>query len=248
MATEQSVSSIWLRPERAAVGRPAQRSRAEITAVAVDIADREGLDAVSMRRVAAELGTGAASLYRYVETREDLLDLMTDATAAEYALPALTGDWLADLVAVAEQARVILRRHPWLPGLVIARPVIGPHGIAVLEHVLTVLADHPASLETKMEAFAMLNGLAATFVLHELSGGSALQERNLAYLQHVLASGEHPRLAELISAAPKTPAGQPADPAARFARVLARVLVGVLGFDSSERTRLTPPRDDTHRP
>jgi AcrR family transcriptional regulator len=73
---------MWLRPERSAVGRPAQWSRVEIIPVALRVADAEGLDAVSMRRVAAELGTGAASLYRYVETREDLLDLMTDATGA----------------------------------------------------------------------------------------------------------------------------------------------------------------------
>jgi AcrR family transcriptional regulator len=64
MTTGESAPSIWMRPERAGVGRPAQRSRAEITAAAVAIADREGLDAVSMRRVAAELGTGAASLDR----------------------------------------------------------------------------------------------------------------------------------------------------------------------------------------
>jgi AcrR family transcriptional regulator len=59
---------IWMRPGHAATGRPAQRSREEITAVAIAIADWEGLDAVSMRRVAAGLGTGAASLYRYVPT------------------------------------------------------------------------------------------------------------------------------------------------------------------------------------
>jgi AcrR family transcriptional regulator len=229
MATERSAASIWMRPERAALGRPAQRSRAEITAVALDIADREGLDAVSMRRVAAELGTGAASLYRYVETREELLDLMTDATAAEYALPAPTGDWLADLVAVGEQARVILRRHPWLPGLIITRPVIGPNGITLLEHVLTVLAGHPADLQAKLEAFAMLNGLTATFVLHELSGGSALQERHVAYLRHAVASGEHPRLAELFSRAARAPAAAPADPASRYGDMLARVLAGLLG-------------------
>lgn len=229
MATERSAASIWMRPERAALGRPAQRSRAEITAVALDIADREGLDAVSMRRVAAELGTGAASLYRYVETRDELLDLMTDAAAAEYALPAPTGDWLADLVAVGEQARVILRRHPWLPGLIITRPVIGPNGIALLEHVLTVLAGHPAGLQAKMEAFAMLNGLTATFVLHELGGGSALHERHVAYLRHAVASGEHPRLAELFSRAAQEPAAEPADPASRYGDMLARVLVGLLG-------------------
>ena len=65
MAPEESRDVIWMRPEHAATGRPAQRSRAEITAAAVAIAEREGLDAVSMRRVATELGTGAASLYRY---------------------------------------------------------------------------------------------------------------------------------------------------------------------------------------
>src|SRR5580700_127276 len=108
---------IWLRPERAASGRPARRSRSEIAAAAVVIADREGLDAVSMRRVAAELGTGAASLYRYVDTREDLLDLMSDAVGAEYDLAGTTGDWLADLVAVGAQTRAIMLRHPWLAGL-----------------------------------------------------------------------------------------------------------------------------------
>src|SRR5215468_4033019 len=92
-AQGRSGDPIWLRPEHAAVGRPAQRSRAEVTAAAVAIADRDGLEAVSMRRVAAELGTGAASLYRYVETRDELLDLMTDEVAAEYSLPAPSGDW-----------------------------------------------------------------------------------------------------------------------------------------------------------
>jgi AcrR family transcriptional regulator len=194
----------------------------------MDIADREGIDAVSMRRVAAELGTGAASLYRYVETREELLDLMTDETGAEYALPAPTGDWVGDLVAVGEQSRAILRRHPWLPALVITRPVLGPHGLALLKHVLMVLVDHPADLQTKMEAFAMLNGLTAAFVMHELNGGSALQERNIAYLRHAIASGGHPRLAELLSQ-PQAAPPEPADPAARYGDMLARILTGVLG-------------------
>jgi len=234
MAAERSAPSIWMRPERASVGRPAQRSRAEITAVATDIADAEGLDAVSMRRVAAELGTGAASLYRYVETREELLDLMTDATGGEYSLPVPTGDWLADLVAVGEQTRTILRRHPWLPGLVLTRPVLGPNGIALLEHVLTVLAHHPAGLQAKMETFAMLNGMTATFVLHELGGGTAMQERNIAYLRHAVTSGEHPRLAELLSQAQAEPAepAETADPASRYGDMLARILTGLLGNHS----------------
>src|SRR5580658_3729222 len=124
-AAERPTASIWLRPERSAVGRPAQWSRAEITQVALRVADAEGLDAVSMRRVAAGLGTGAASLYRYVETREDLLDLMIDATGAEYVFPGPAGDWLTDLLGIGDQARAIMRRHPWLPSLVITRSVLG---------------------------------------------------------------------------------------------------------------------------
>src|ERR1700678_4221564 len=117
MAAERPGEVIWMRAPGAAVGRPAQHSRAEITAVALGLADREGLDAVSMRRVAAELGTGAASLYRYVETRDELLDLMTDASGAEYDLQAPPGNWLAGLLALGEQCRSVLRRHPWLAAL-----------------------------------------------------------------------------------------------------------------------------------
>src|SRR5580693_7893199 len=94
MTADGSAASIWMRPQRSAVGRPAQWSRAGITKVALQVADADGLEAVSMRRVAAELGTGAASLYRYVETREDLLDLMTDAISAEYELAPPSSNWL----------------------------------------------------------------------------------------------------------------------------------------------------------
>src|SRR6476619_4274707 len=126
MAAGGSGAVIWMRPENAATGRPAGYSRDEITAAAVAIADREGLDAVSMRRVAARLGTGAASLYRYLKSREDLLD-------------------------IGEQARAIMRRHPLLPPLLTTRPVLGPNGLVILEHVLEALAPHPASSAAKLE-------------------------------------------------------------------------------------------------
>ncbi|WP_236653725.1 TetR/AcrR family transcriptional regulator [Streptacidiphilus melanogenes] len=219
---------IWMRPEQASVGRPAERSRAEITAAAVELADREGLDAVSMRRVAAALGTGAASLYRYVATRDDLLDLMTDSTAAEYELAAPTGDWHADLLAVAAQARRIMLRHPWLPALVVTRPTLGPQGVDLLEHVLDALADHPASAARKLEAFAMLNAVTAQFVQHEVSTTDAASLRQAVYLQHVAAAGHHPRIAALMTS-PGVP-DEAAPPSAddHFRAVAGRVLTGVL--------------------
>jgi AcrR family transcriptional regulator len=224
MGVGRSSQSIWVRREHAAVGRPAQHSRAEITAAAVAIADADGLDAVSMRRVAAEFGTGAASLYRYVSTREDLIDLMIDSTAAEYSLAAPSGDWLADLIDVGQQARTIMRRHPWLAGLAITRPVLGPSGLVVLEHVLEVLASHPGDTSAKLEAFAMLTSVSAVFVLNEMSGGRSAQQRNAAYLQQVLTDGQHPRLTELLTPAPSAGPGT----ADRYGYILGRILTGIL--------------------
>ena len=229
MPGKRAAPSIWMRREHTGVGRPARRSRGEITAAALAIADSEGLEAVSMRRVAAELGTGPASLYRYVETRDELLDLMTDATAAEYALAEPSGDWLADLVAIGEQARAIMRRHSWLAGLVTTRPVIGPNGVMLLEHALAVLASHPADIAAKLEAFAMLNGITALFVLQELAGASDVQHRNAAYLWHLASSGDHPRLARLLS---QGGSGEGVadghDPADRYRDIIARILTGLL--------------------
>ena len=227
MAPDRPGGVIWMRPEHAATGRPAKRSRDEITAAALAIADREGLDAVSMRRVAADLGTGAASLYRYVETREDLLDLMIDATGAEYVFLRASGDWLADVLEIGDQARAIMRRHPWLPSLLITRSVLGPNGLVLLEHVLDALAPHPAGTAAKLEAFAMLSTVTAVFVHNELTGGSDRQQRNAAYLRHALATGRHPRLAGLLAPAAADPGTAPGS-ADRYRDVMARILTGLL--------------------
>ncbi len=215
---------IWMRPEHATVGRPAERSRAELTSIAIAVADRDGIEAVSMRRVAAELGTGPASLYRYVASRDDLIDLMADAVASEYQLASRTADWLADLLEVGRQAREIMLRHTWLPAVVIGRGTLGPRGADLLEHVLTVLMDHPADAVTKAEALAILMAVTAAYVQHEISADQAAQESQAAYLQHVAADGAHPRIAALLA----SPMPAIRDGHDRLGAVLARVLTGLL--------------------
>jgi AcrR family transcriptional regulator len=210
---------IWMRPEKSGVGRPASRSRAEITEAAVRVADRDGLAEVSMRHVATELGTGAGSLYRYVENRDDLLDLMADHVCAEYELGEPSGDWLADLVELGLQAREIYRRHPWLAELVLTRPVVGPNGIDVTEHYLAVLAEHPASDEDKLVAWAMLSAIVAATARAETSPADAL--RSARYVAHVAAQGNHPHLAALKAQPPAD-----ADP---LPTALERILSGLLG-------------------
>jgi AcrR family transcriptional regulator len=93
-------------------GRPPGWSREQITDAAVAIAEADGLDAVSMRRVAARLGTGAASLYRHLTTRDDLLDLMVEHAFARYEPVADTADWRSDVVAEFVRLLGFLRARP----------------------------------------------------------------------------------------------------------------------------------------
>src|SRR5258708_20824651 len=123
--TGPAASWVWTRP------RPQPRRRApgvdQYVAAALAVADAEGLDAVSMRRVAGDLGSGTASLYRYITNRDELVDLMVDAAQGEDPLPEPAEDWRADLGAVAHALRATLLRHPWLAGEMTGRPALGPH-------------------------------------------------------------------------------------------------------------------------
>src|ERR1700761_3973271 len=93
---------------------PSSLQRAEIVAAAVRIADAEGVEAVSMRRLAEELGVATMTPYTHVASKDELLDLMRDAVAAETLLPEpLPEDWRAALRAIAERTRAAYEAHPW---------------------------------------------------------------------------------------------------------------------------------------
>ncbi|MCX4432742.1 MULTISPECIES: TetR/AcrR family transcriptional regulator [Streptomyces] len=220
---------IWARPERAGRGPRAAHSRADIAAAAVRIADADGLDAVSMRHVATELGCGTMSLYNYVPRKEDLYELMVDAISGEHEPWEPTGDWRADMLRVAHQTRALMHRHPWLPRLM--SPVYGfsPNALRYLEHCLVCLDPLDASYGTKMELIAMLNGVVTTYVGNELATAertrslpwSAEQEQamRIAYLGSRIATGAYPRMAAAFA----QDAG-PIDLEAVFERALGRVL------------------------
>ncbi|MEW2415621.1 TetR/AcrR family transcriptional regulator [Streptomyces sp. NPDC046866] len=224
---------IWARPQRSGRGPRPAHTRESIAAEAVRIADAEGIDAVSMRRVAAGIGAGTMSLYNYVPRKEDLYELMVDAVSGEYVLSPPTGDWRADLLALARQTRELMHRHPWLPRLL--SPVYGfsPHALRYLEHSLDCLAPLQVPGGEKLELVAALNGTAATFVANELAlaerarslpwSEAAEQGVRMAWLGSCLASGAYPRLAEaLADSHPVTEAA--ADMAAVFDRLVIRLL------------------------
>ncbi|MFD8947153.1 TetR/AcrR family transcriptional regulator, partial [Streptomyces californicus] len=154
--------TVWSRPDRGARGPAPERSRPQITGAAVALADEEGLAAVSMRALAQRLGTGPASLYRYVGSRDELLDLMADAVAGELDLSAAPGgDWLDGLVGLALQSKAAHLRHPWLADLNDRRgEVLGPHAVDYLDHALAILAPAPGSAGQKLEAVGLRGGLA----------------------------------------------------------------------------------------
>ncbi|GAA3369454.1 TetR/AcrR family transcriptional regulator C-terminal domain-containing protein [Streptomyces sannanensis] len=221
---------IWARPERTGRGPRPAYTRADIAAAAVRIADERGIDAVSMRHVAAELGCGTMSLYNYVPRKEDLYELMVDVVSAEYDLTAEpSGDWRADLMALTHQTRALMHRHPWLPRLM--SPVYGfsPNALRYLEHCLACLDGLDATYGTKMELVAMVNGMVTTYVANELATAersrslpwSEQQEQaaRIGYLSREIATGKYPRMAASFA----EDAG-PIDLDAFFDRALGRVL------------------------
>lgn len=192
----------------------------------MELADADGLEAVTMRRIAGELGAGTMSLYNYVPKKEQLLDLMLDAVCGEYQLPDHpSGDWRADLRLLARQQLAILRRHPWAVTIVRTRASFGPNSLRVTEFFLGALADADLSGGQKMEALAMLNGFICQFVDWEratVAAGQDVQQwqRDLvSYLTGVVTSGDYPNIAAALASG-----NAPMDPQASFERFLDKLL------------------------
>lgn len=224
--------SVWTRTRPTGrTGRPARLDRAEIVSAAIELARRDGLPAVTMRGVAGELDTGAASLYRHLDTRDDLLDLMVDATLAGYEPPAATGDPFVDVTADLGHRLVFLRDHPWLTEAVDLRPGLSPQRIRMIELGLERLAPHPAPGPVKLEALTVLAGLLHIEATHERRDRALdpeVMRSQVALLQRVARDGAHPHLAwAMVELAPHPDQG----PDDRFTRVVRRTLEGLLGSD-----------------
>jgi AcrR family transcriptional regulator len=114
-------------------------SRSEIVDAAIAVADAEGADAVSMRRIAQELRSGTMSLYWHVANKDHLLDLMLDTLVAEVRVPGPSGDWRADLRTVARENRAMLLRHLWVMDFVGGRPPLGPNTMLNLDRSMAML-------------------------------------------------------------------------------------------------------------
>jgi AcrR family transcriptional regulator len=131
---------IWLQPLPPA--RHRTLGREEIVRAAIEVADAGGAEAITMAAVARQLGSfSPMSLYRYVYSKDGLVDLMLDAVSGQVVMPgAPGGDWRGDLHAVAAGTWAVLKRHLWAAQLIHTRPPVGPNALRRLEFMLATFA------------------------------------------------------------------------------------------------------------
>jgi AcrR family transcriptional regulator len=149
-------------------------SRDQIVQAAIEAADEEGAEAISMRRVASRLGSGTMTLYWYVSNKQDLLDLMVDQVLGEIELPTLPlGDWRADLKMIANNTRAVLHQHRWMAPLVSFRKPLGPNWLRHREASLAALDDVGFDGATMASVVNTLNVYVLGFVRDELANNGA---------------------------------------------------------------------------
>ncbi len=187
MDLERSLDLLWRDrdstppPSR---GRKPKLTLDQVITTAVALADADGQAAVSMSRIAKELGSGTMTLYTYVPGKAELLDLMVDAVLAERDLPG-PGDprpeaWRAQVTLYADRTMAVFLRHPWLRGISMIRPVLGPGLLAGQEYLISVVADiglsprEAAAAANSIELYVQANAAIAaeTAQVEQLTGES----------------------------------------------------------------------------
>jgi AcrR family transcriptional regulator len=205
MDEQQTRSPVWA---RTAGRRRTALSREAIVAAAVAIADAEGLEAVSIRRVATALDARAMSLYTYIERKEDLLDLMADEVAAETLVPGeLPADWRDATLAIARRERQTTLRHPWLVDLVTRRSVLGRVGPNMLRHSdqsIAALTGLDVDAAAKWRLLTAVADYSTGFAIREVREHTAARtgqaELLQPYLAELAAGGDYPHLAPMLRA------------------------------------------------
>jgi AcrR family transcriptional regulator len=196
---------IWLRPEPNE-RRPRLR-REQITAAALRIADAEGFEAVTMKRVASELGAGTMTLYYYVRAKADVVALMQDAILADLLIPddELPAHWREAVISIARRTRDVLLAHPWsVASLNDAQ--FGPNAMRHVEQSLAALDELDLEPAAKLSLWGTVDDYVFGSALHtiETLSRAAAAEHNpqlvadaITFGQQQLATGEFPRLTAL---------------------------------------------------
>ncbi len=182
----------------------ASLSTDRVLETAVAFADRHGLESLSMRKLAEELGAGAMSLYYYVPNKEQLIDGMVDIVFGEIEPPSLELDWKTAMRRRAVSTREALNRHRWAVGLMEGRMSPGPASIRIREAILGCLREAGFSIEETIQAYSVQDAYIYGFALQERSLPFESAEESTAVAeettQHVAdLANEFPYLAEVVA-------------------------------------------------
>lgn len=219
-----------------------------IVDTAIAVADAEGIDALSMRRVAAELGVGTMSLYRYVPGKAVLLNLMLDRVSGlGDCEPPQGEDWRSVLEAAARGTYQVHLRHRWLLQVNWSRPVFGPNTLAGVELMLNGLAGTGLTDQERVMAVVMIDGyctgMARSYIQYTNAAGETgisdeeFWTHQLPILESAMATGRYPALAAMAENA------FDADWEETFEFGLQRLLDGLAALIEQRRT----PVDDQPR-
>jgi AcrR family transcriptional regulator len=235
---ERTLALLWRDPS--VIPRRGPQRGLDLDAVvnkAIDIADREGLAAVTMRRVAQALRVAPMTLYTYVPGKAEMVDLMLDVAYLHMARAATEGrPWRQRLTVVAEENRQLLTTHPWVAGVCTLRPPLGPGAIAKYGHELAAL-DGLGLTDVEMDdcltyllMFVQANARAASDTLAIRHETAMNDEQWWTCAGPVLAryvdSGSHP-LATRVGTAAGAEHGSAHDPEHAYRFGLQRVLDGL---------------------
>jgi AcrR family transcriptional regulator len=172
----RSLAIMWEYDDTAGTRGPKpQLSVARIVEEAIRIADAEGLEALSMRRVASELGVGTMSLYRYVPGKAELLDLMLERVNGVPEGATLGGDWRTAMETMARGLWTLYTEHMWLPWVDQSRPVLGPNSMASFELALAALDDAGLTDQERVAVISMIDSFVQG--LARMVNASVLAER-----------------------------------------------------------------------
>jgi AcrR family transcriptional regulator len=155
------VARAWGLTERPRSGPQPTLTLAAITRAAIELADSQGYDALSMARIADSLGYTTMSLYRHVSSKDELMTLVLDAVTGEAMRdappPPDSGDWRGDLTLWSEQQMTVLLAHPWILAMPIQGPPMGPHSLRFIERALVAMRALPLEPFEKMAVIGLLS-------------------------------------------------------------------------------------------
>jgi AcrR family transcriptional regulator len=177
-------------------------SRDRVLRAATGLADAEGIESLTMRRLGEELGVEAMSLYRHVANKVDLLDGMIDGVFAEIDLPSARTDWTTAMRQRAISVRAVMSRHPWATGLMESRTTPGPATLRHHDAVIGTLRGAGFSIALAAHAFSALDSYIYGFALQEASLPFDTAEETTELAQAILARmspDAYPHLTEMAT-------------------------------------------------